>query len=61
MILIKQNMDSLQSLKKNNVYVSSITVISFTIVWIFLLGFAALSIFLIGGCFFGKWLGGLFS
>ena len=54
--LIKQNMDSLQNLKKNNVYVSSITFIIFTIVWIFLLGFAA-PIFLIGGLFFGKWLG----
>ncbi len=54
--LIKQNMDSLQNLKKNNVYVSSITFIIFTIVWIFLLGFAA-PIFLIGGFFFGKWLG----
>ena len=54
--LIKQNMDTLQNLKKNNVYVSSITFIIFTIVWIFLLGFAA-PIFLIGGFFFGKWLG----
>ena len=56
--LIKQNMDSLQNLKKNNVYVSSITFIIFTIVWIFLLGFAA-PIFLIGGFFFGKWLGSI--
>ena len=56
--LIKQNMDSLQNLKKNNVYVSSITFVIFTIVWIFLLGFAA-PIFLIGGFFFGKWLGSI--
>ena len=54
--IIKENMDTLKNLKESNILFSSILFILFTVIWIFLLGFA-LPIFLVGGFLFGKWLG----
>ncbi len=54
--LIRENIDTLTKLKQSNIFVSSILFFLFTIIWIFLLGFA-LPIFLAGGFIFGQWIG----
>jgi len=54
--LIKTNRDTLEGIKNNNKIISSVIFFIFTVVWVFLLGFAS-PIFLVGGFIFGKWLG----
>ena len=54
--LIKTNRDTLEGIKNNNKITSSVIFFIFTVVWVFLLGFAS-PIFLVGGFIFGKWLG----
>ena len=53
---VKNNRDYLISLKESNLFLTSLSFLIFTILWILLLGFAS-PIFLIGGFIFGKWLG----
>ena len=56
--LIKNNRDSLESIKNNNIFLSSILFFLATIIWVLLLGFGS-PVFLVGGFIFGKWLGTL--
>ena len=56
--LIKDNRDTLEGIKNNNIILSSILFFLFTILWVLLLGFGT-PIFLTGGFIFGKWLGTL--
>ena len=55
---IKNNRNYLMDIKEGNYLLYSILFLVFTIIWVFLLGFAA-PIFLLGGFIFGKWLGTL--
>ena len=55
---IKSNRDYLTAIKESNYFLVSIFFLIFTIIWIFLLGFAT-PIFLLGGFIFGKWVGTL--
>ena len=54
--LIKENRDSLEAIKNNNIILSSLIFFLVTIIWVLLLGFGS-PIFLVGGFIFGKWLG----
>ena len=56
--LIKQNRDTLENLKNNNIFLSSILFFLGVIIWVLLLGFGS-PVFLVGGFIFGKWLGTL--
>ena len=53
---IKNNRDHLISLKERNFFLISLIFLIFTILWVLLLGFGS-PIFLLGGFFFGKWVG----
>ena len=53
---IKQNRDTLENLKNNNIVISSILFFLCVILWVLLLGFGT-PVFLVGGFIFGKWLG----
>ena len=55
---IKSNRDYLTAVKESNYFLVSILFLIFTIIWVFLLGFAT-PIFLLGGFIFGKWVGTL--
>ena len=55
---IKSNRDYLTAIKESNYFLVSILFLIFTIIWVFLLGFAT-PIFLLGGFIFGKWVGTL--
>jgi len=54
--LVKQNRDTLENLKNNNIFISSILFLLGVIIWVLLLGFGS-PVFLVGGFIFGKWLG----
>ena len=54
--LIKNNRETLEEIKNNNIILSSILFFLGTIIWVLLLGFGS-PIFLVGGFIFGKWLG----
>ena len=56
--LIKANRETLESIKNNNIFISSLLFFLGTIIWVLLLGFGS-PIFLVGGFIFGKWLGTL--
>ncbi len=56
--LIKANRDTLEGIKNNNIFLSSLIFFFGTVVWCLLLGFGS-PIFLVGGFVFGKWLGTL--
>ena len=56
--LIRENREALESIKNNNIFLSSIIFLIGTIVWVLLLGFGS-PVFLVGGFVFGKWLGTL--
>ena len=56
--LVKQNRDTLENLKNNNIFISSILFLLGVIIWVLLLGFGS-PVFLVGGFIFGKWLGTL--
>tara|TARA_X000000368_G_scaffold82808_1_gene62636 strand:+ start:1027 stop:1743 length:717 start_codon:yes stop_codon:yes gene_type:complete len=53
---IKNNFDEFNIIKNKNLFLVSILFIFFTIIWVLLLGFGT-PVFLLGGFFFGKWLG----
>ena len=55
---IKSNRDYLITVKESNYFIVSFLFLTFTIVWVLLLGFGA-PIFLLGGFIFGKWIGTL--
>ena len=54
--LIKENRDTLEAVKNNNIILSSLLFFLGTIIWVLLLGFGS-PIFLVGGFIFGKWIG----
>ena len=54
--LIKNNRETLEEIKNNNIILSSILFFLGTIIWVLLLGFGS-PVFLVGGFIFGKWLG----
>ena len=54
--LIKENRDTLDTIKNKNLILSSLLFFIVTIIWVLLLGFGS-PIFLVGGFIFGKWLG----
>ncbi len=54
--LIKDNRDTLEGIKNNNIILSSLIFLFGTVIWVLLLGFGS-PIFLVGGFVFGKWLG----
>ena len=54
--LIKENRETLETIKNKNIILSSFLFFIGTVVWVLLLGFGS-PIFLIGGFIFGKWLG----
>ena len=54
--LIKKNRDTLEGIKNNNIFLSSLLFFIGTVVWVLLLGFGS-PVFLVGGFIFGKWLG----
>ena len=54
--LIKANRDTLESIKNNNLILSSLIFFLITVIWVLLCGFGT-PIFLTGGFIFGKWLG----
>ena len=54
--LIKVHRDALETIKNNNIILSSIIFFIGTVFWVLLLGFGS-PIFLVGGFIFGKWLG----
>ena len=56
--LIKANRETLEAIKSNNIFLSSLLFFLGTIIWVLLLGFGS-PIFLVGGFIFGKWLGTL--
>ena len=56
--LIKANRETLDAIKSNNIFLSSLLFFLGTIIWVLLLGFGS-PIFLVGGFIFGKWLGTL--
>ncbi len=56
--LIKNNRESLEEVKNNNIILSSLLFFLGTIIWVLLLGFGS-PVFLVGGFIFGKWLGTL--
>ena len=53
---IKNNMNYLYNIKEKNYLILSLLFIFFTVIWVFLLGFAS-PIILLGGFIFGKWVG----
>ena len=53
---IKNNMNYLYNIKEKNYLILSLLFIFFTVIWVFLLGFAS-PIILLGGFIFGKWIG----
>ena len=53
---IKNNRNYLVAIKESNFFLVSFLFLSFTIIWVLLLGFGA-PIFLLGGFIFGKWIG----
>ena len=57
---IKNNRNYLLSIKESNYYLISVLFILFTIIWVFLLGFA-LPILLLAGFIYGKWIGTLLA
>ena len=54
--LIKKNRDTLEGIKNNNIFLSSLLFFIGTVVWVLLLGFGS-PVFLVGGFIYGKWLG----
>ena len=56
--LIKANRNTLEEIKNNNIFLSSLLFFLATIIWVLLLGFGS-PIFLVGGFIFGKVLGTL--
>ncbi len=56
--LIRENRETLENIKNNNIFLSSIIFLLGAIVWVLLLGFGS-PVFLVGGFIFGKWLGTL--
>ena len=54
--LIKKNRDTLEGIKNNNIFLSSLLFFIGTVVWVLLLGFGS-PVFLVGGFIFGKWIG----
>jgi len=57
---IKNNNEYINQLKNNNFFLISIAFFIFTIIWVFLLGFA-LPILLLSGFIFGKWFGSIYA
>ena len=55
---LKNNMNYLYNIKEKNYLILSLLFIFFTVIWVFLLGFAS-PIILLGGFIFGKWIGSL--
>jgi len=54
--LIKANRNTLEEIKNNNIFLSSLLFFLGSVLWTLLLGFGS-PIFLVGGFVFGKWLG----